>query len=316
MKASSPTPNQDHSDQSETVTVQKRAGSVPHAKLCSQNIGLILNISLNENSSTTKTGPVIERFSKLKILKQKSLIYEIFARSSSASFERQASCDSGTCFHNAHNQPQKIISRHASNLKTNSIIILSTSSLASSIISSNYHNNCYSIMNLNMSNNRLLTPFKPPPLFSLVQTKPTNSTHSTNNNNQINIVINPLIQYYNYQNNSLCSSSGVSTLKSGRSGSSTVNKISFILNRQNSTCTQCQTPINQTTLTNSISGHNNQKVGDHVSENGLFSLNSTTNTGSLMSCNDRPSRDNITNTCTLLTSKTESFLNQCYLTLT
>lgn len=97
-------------------------------------------------------------------------------------------------------------------------------------------------------------------------------------------------------------------MKSGRSCSSTVNKNSSILNRQNSTCTQCQTPINSTTLTNSISGHNHQKAGDHISDTGLFSLNSTTNTGSLMSCNDRPSRDNITNNSLITFNQNGKFL--------
>ena len=175
-------------------------------------------------------------------------MYEIFARSSSASFERQASCDSGTCQHSGHQHlaSRHRMSKHVTNLNANSITVPSTTSLASSIISSNYMPSYCTVKQLLNSNRRLINAFRPPELFALVQPAAKSQT-------SVQITINPLIQYVN-QRNSMCSTSGVSTLKSGRSCSTTTNtwtnlnrsknsthSSGFVLNRQNSVCTQCQT---------------------------------------------------------------------------
>ena len=184
FKSNSPSPNQQQHDQtvasdlsnSPTSIQQKRACSVPHGKITTNNINN--SNQQSESPPVSKTPPVIERFSKLKILKQKSLMYEIFARSSSASFERQGSCDSGTCSHsNPHSQAinQKITFSKYTNLRNTSIIVPSTSSLNGSIVSSNYMNNCLNGLNFNSTNKRLITPFKPPFLFSLLQTKGSNA---------------------------------------------------------------------------------------------------------------------------------------------
>lgn len=174
-------------------------------------------------------------------------MYEIFARSSSASFERQASCDSSPYPHNnTNNMSPQQQSIHAanksnkptmSNLKTNSIIVPSTSSLASSIISAGYFGNSNSAAMSqpqyhHQPSSRLVTPFKPPALFSLIAT----TAAATGKTKSLNIVVNPIIQYGNYQTSSLCSTSGVSTMKSGRSGASSTNNLKnlFAMNRQSS----------------------------------------------------------------------------------
>ena len=200
---------------------QKRACSVPHAKNTTNSI-ILTNNSTDPSFSSTTTTPTKQattttttattavaapitpnsserKFSKLKILKQKSLMYEIFARSSSASFERQASYDSGTtCIHGYPHTPNsntntsqnnyqspvssktshKLINNNSSNSKNHSnlktlnfsnIIVPSNSSLNSSIISNGgpIYNN-YMSMIMNPVNKRLITAFKAPCLFSLV----------------------------------------------------------------------------------------------------------------------------------------------------
>lgn len=176
-------------------------------------------------------------------------MYEIFARSSSASFERQASCDSSPYSHNNTNnislQQQSILAANnksnkpptMTNLKTNSIIVPSTSSLASSIISASYFgNNNNAAMSQSYQyhhhpSTRLITPFKPPTLFSLIAT-----AAAMGKPKSLNIVVNPIIQYGNYQTSSLYSTSGVSTMRSGRSGASSTNNLKnlFSINRQSS----------------------------------------------------------------------------------
>ena len=141
------------------------------------------NLSSSETSAVLapNTASVIERISKFKILKQKSLMYEIFARSSSASFERQASSDSSPCAHSTNNNNQHGVKATnsakpiMSNLKANSIIVPSTSSLASSVMSNSFINNnhCFGNRMNHLVNSRLTTSFKPPALFSLVTTTAT-----------------------------------------------------------------------------------------------------------------------------------------------
>lgn len=210
--------------------------------------------------STNKTPPVIDRLSKIKALKHKSLMYEIFARSSSASLERQTSIDSGTVC--PPQQPSKInntaslLASHTNNISLlNSLLISSaaTNSPTNSINST--INNCLNLKSLaiyaNNSNKKSsqITRFQPPILFSLIQNKSNNTS----------ILVNPSIKYnLSQHNNSLSSSSGVSTLRSGRSCSASgwannVNNINrsknstsslgFLLNRQSSICTTtCPTP--------------------------------------------------------------------------
>ncbi len=121
IKESSPSP-QCQPEIIDSTSVQKRACSVPHSKPSS------------DIASFKSTPPILERFSKLKVLKQKSLIYEIFARSSSASFERQGSYDSSSnCIHSQSAVTGKLSFK---NIKlNNSIFVPSTSSFNSSIIS-------------------------------------------------------------------------------------------------------------------------------------------------------------------------------------
>ena len=217
-------------------------------------------------------------------------MYDIFARSSSASFERQASCESATYNTNAHNNNANIkshsfkISNQLNNLNTSSKIIPSTSSLASSVVSSNINN--YQMMS-NQSNNRYKTAFKPPCLFSL------------NLSNGLKIQISPVIQVnyclsqHSYQNNhniSMSSSSGISTLKSGRSCSAattanwsttsnnyinrsknSTSSLAFLLNRQSSVCTTCPT----NTVTSGI--------GSSVNSEQIQTTKSSCNSGQLLS---------------------------------
>ena len=148
----------------------------------------------------------IDKPTKKKIIKQKSLMYEIFARSSSASLEHQTSCES---------RGSQTIHNH-----TNQAALAANASPSSSIYSSN--------------NFRLLAPFRVPLLFTLTDSSPPK------------ILINPMIQLHAHHA-SFSSSSGVSTLKSGRSCSATAwpstnfnrsknstSSLAFAINRQNS----------------------------------------------------------------------------------
>ena len=211
-------------------------------------------------------------FSKMKILKQNSLMYDIFARSSSASFERQASCESATyntttTTNNSfliqnnikHNNSQSFKLNNNLNA-TSKQIIPSTSSLASSVISNfninsnNKNNNSLAMLMMNnqmINSNRNIvrTVFKPPCLFSL-------NVNSLNQRIKVN--------YCFTQHTNLSSSSGISTLKSGRSCSAAANNtttpnngsvnwnnmnrsknsassLAFLLNRQSSVSTNCPT---------------------------------------------------------------------------
>ncbi len=195
-------------DATDPATLQKRACSVPHSKTTADQ-----TVALKSTPA-----PVLERFSKLKMLKQKSLIYEIFARSSSASFERQGSYDSGTtCLHGQFPTGHASTSRLSSkNLKfATSIVIPSTSSFSSSIHSQAANHTSQQQKQLfNPTNKRLLTAFKPPNLFSLIA----NSSTSNNSNSSYlsTIVVNPLINLTTSFNATSCCST---TTKSARSGS-------------------------------------------------------------------------------------------------
>lgn len=146
--------------------------------------------------------PLADRFSKLKSFRQKSLVYEIFARSSSASLERQTSFDSGS--YTNHQKIRKLKSKHnmsnsatrnansnnllsggvnakdettnnfSKNLKTNNqkTLISNSTSPTSSIMSKN---NPILMNMLNCTSKRITMPFKKPILFSLIKTKKPNS---------------------------------------------------------------------------------------------------------------------------------------------
>ncbi len=154
----------------------------------------------NQHVIASKTPPPIaDRFSKLKSFRQKSLVYEIFARSSSASLERQASFDSGS--YTNHQKIRKLKSKHnmsnsatrhdtsnhllngnnnakdenfSKNLKTShqKALISNSTSPSSSIMSKN---NPILMNMLNSTSRRVTMPFKKPILFSLVKTKITNN---------------------------------------------------------------------------------------------------------------------------------------------
>lgn len=214
---------------------------------------------------------VTERFNKMKILKQSSLMYDIFARSSSASFERQASFESanynGTSFNqHAHNNHSFKIINQLNNLNTSSKIIPSTSSLASSVVSSNLNTlNFINIVNAQANSNKFKTSFRPPCLFSI---------NLLSSNLAIKSQISPIIQLnycFNHHNSSLSSSSGLSTLKSGRSCSAattanwssnsntyinrsknSTSSLAFLLNRQSSVSTNCPTNANTSGIGSSV----------------------------------------------------------------
>jgi len=218
---------------------------------------------------TQASGP----FSKMKILKQNSLMYEIFARSSSASFERQASCESATYNTTTTATNHFSLQNNQNNIKhdncqsfklnnnlnaTSKQIIPSTSSLASSVVSNFNNNNLNNnnsqgmlmMNNQTMNNHRSIvrTVFRPPCLFSL----------NVNSQNRIRV------NYCFTQHNNLSSSSGISTIKSGRSCSAATNNtasngtvswnnmnrsknstssLAFLLNRQSSVSTNFPTTL-------------------------------------------------------------------------
>jgi len=209
-----------------------------------------------------KQNNVSERFNRLKLLKQNSLMHDLFARSSSASLERQASCDNDytylTCGNgvqlnnnNNNNNINQSLKLNRNNLNTNSKIVPSTSSLASSVASGNLISANNIISNPNNKLNKI--PFRPPCLFSLTSA--------------FKIQISQTIQINYFLNNSssISSSSCLSTLKSGRSSSTaaanwstnsnnrsknSTSSLAFILNRQNSVTTP-PNPALMTTMSSS-----------------------------------------------------------------
>jgi hypothetical protein len=220
-----------------------------------------------------KQNNVSERFNRLKLLKQNSLMHDLFARSSSASLERQASCDNDynylTCGNGVqlnNNNINQSLKLNRNNLNTNSKIVPSTSSLASSVASGNLISVNNIISNNNNNNNNKLNkiPFRPPCLFSLTNT--------------FKIQISQTIQINYFLNNSssISSSSCLSTLKSGRSSSTaaanwstnsnnrsknSTSSLAFILNRQNSVTTP-PNPALTTLTTMSSSGIGSSIVAD------------------------------------------------------
>ncbi|CAF0890793.1 unnamed protein product [Brachionus calyciflorus] len=141
-----------------TTNTQRR---VIKSEILNNNCNTKKDLELNNKNLTLKS-----RFSKLRQFKHKSLMYDLFTRSSSISFDRQTSLDSDS--------------------------------------------------HTNTQNPRHLVSFKPPVLFSLVNN---NSNSNKTQHRESTIFISPLVK-----NQSLCSSSGVSTMRSGQ----------FQMNRQSS----------------------------------------------------------------------------------
>ena len=150
----------------------------------------------NISSKTPPPIPIMDRFSKLKSFRQKSLVNEIFARSSSASLERQTSFDSGSYTNQTHHQQIKKLKSNlghsnknamrneknkeetntnnpSNNLKISQKALVSNSTSPSSSIMSK--NNPILINMLNSSSKRLAFPFKMPILFSLIKSKHSNT---------------------------------------------------------------------------------------------------------------------------------------------
>lgn len=188
---------------------------------------------LSISSKAAKTPAMMNHLSKLRAFKQKSLMYDIFTRSSSASFERQTSLDSGTTYTQRQSQINFFQNFNFSKSQNQNLV----------------------------SQSRCITSFRPPILFSLVKPKmPTESTCISNANTTI--IVNPLIKNH-FNHHSLSSSSGVSTLRSGQSyamsnnwnninrSKNSTSSLGFLVNRQNSLSSPTPTPTNQAINTDS-----------------------------------------------------------------
>ena len=283
--------------------------------------GRQLTAALSFVSRSNKTPPIINRLSKIKTLKKKSIMNDLFSRSSSVSLERQTSLDSGTNSYNLSNTAKLKANKSlriktsltngtknsSSNLNTtqNGVLMPNSISPTGSIISASNLNNSVYLNNLiKNSNRKLVVPFKPPILFSLTQAS-SNNNNSNNNNAQIScvkdnfttIVVNPLIKSHFYHQ-SLSSSSGVSTLRSGRSCSgsgwtnnanninrskNSTSSLAFLL-RQSSVCTTCPTPTStmnqnqtQNTNVNTSSANLNSNESPSINPNSLYNRDANTN---------------------------------------
>lgn len=159
--------------------------------------------------NAVKGNKQIDRLTKMKNFKQKSLVTEFFARSSSASLERQASYDSYSNAHNMHNLHLLNRNRRILNQFKPPLLFnwpnFPTNSIGSASAMTNTNSNTSGIYNSHINH--------------------------------------PLVHFhYNHQSSS---SSGISTLKSTTNRS----KNSLILTKQNSICTNCQLPQQQNYLT-------------------------------------------------------------------
>ncbi len=139
-----------------------------------------------------------------------------FARSSSASLERHGSFDSGLV-----SQSIKSKSQHTH----------------SQMNKLRFNNTTKKYMR-----NKLKLAFKPPVLFNLVKNTKNESTTSSSSNYTISVQMNPSIGNSLEHQSFLSGSSGISTLKSGKSinmnrSKNSISSLAFILNRQNSVCT-------------------------------------------------------------------------------
>ena len=138
-----------------------------------------------------------------------------FARSSSASLERHGSFDSGLA--------SQSIKLHQNIQQTNKIRFNNTTK--------------------KYFKNKLKLAFKPPVLFNLVKNTKNESTASNSSNYTISVQMNPSICNSLDHQSFVSGSSGISTLKSGKSVNinnktkNSTTSLGFILNRQNSICT-------------------------------------------------------------------------------
>ena len=182
---------------SSSSSLKKRKSSTSFRSLkLTQKTATRFDATTKSANKNKKTSTLMNKLNKFKSIKrQKSLIYDLFLpRSSSASFERQNSAESAN--NNNLNLPE-------TTTKTTTALSANKKFVKKSLNPFN-HNTL-----LVLATNGPMPAFRTPLLLSLIRVRQPQS--------MTRILVSPLIKNTHQNQANLSSSSGVSTLKSGRS---------------------------------------------------------------------------------------------------